>query len=247
MTLIVAIGCSDGVVLAADSAATDADSGLKQPAVKIRPVPGQPFLYGGSGDVGLLQKIDEALAGFPARGTINALRKELKRRVAPELAESVQLHVPYPHPAYNMPPTATLLFAGVLNRAPWILEIERNGGDTIFSTVDFGHFGAIGSGKPLAQAIFRTHLRTERDLRLGKIFAYRVIDDAIELSASGLAQSIHIHTAALDGTIETVGQEELDGLRDTCALWRQTERDALGRALAPEPVEEPAPDVPEPQ
>jgi hypothetical protein len=84
----------------------------------------------------------------------------------------------------------------------------------------------------LAQALFRPHLRTERDLRTGKIFAYRILEDAIELSAAYLAKPIHIQTIALDGTIEEVGKSELEGMRATCEGWRELERDTVGPALA---------------
>lgn len=62
MTLIVAFGCSDGVVLSADSASSEQDVGTKQEvSEKIRRVGNLPIVYGGSGDVGLLQKIDEGV------------------------------------------------------------------------------------------------------------------------------------------------------------------------------------------
>jgi hypothetical protein len=68
MTLIVAIGCSDGVVLASDSCSTDLDNRTKQPVDKIKRIPGQAILWGGSGSGGLIDRIGEEL-GISERGS----------------------------------------------------------------------------------------------------------------------------------------------------------------------------------
>ena len=231
MTIVVALGCSDGVVIAADSAASDQLSGLKQPTAKINPLKGQAILYGGSGDVGLLQKIHEGLEDYKAQAKLKRLRQELKRLVATELHASSQMHVPWPGGGFDTPPAATCLFVGVLQGQPWILEIERDGRDTIYGE-GFGNFAAIGSGGPLAQALFRPHLTTPRDLRLGKIMAYRLIDDAIALSASGLAHPIRIHTINMSGNLGEIKDTEIEGLASTCEAWRALERETVSGLLA---------------
>lgn len=244
MTLVVAIGCKDGVVLGAESASSDGDSGTKQPFHnKIKPIGSQSILYGGSGDVGLLQKIHDSLAGFQARHSLKRIRQELKKLVVPELKESRELHVPYPQQGFHQPPEATLLFAGVFENRPWILEIEKDGRDTMYGP-ELGWFAAIGSGKPWAQAIFRPHLGTERDLSLGKVFACRVLEDSIDLAAAFLAKPIHLHSIALDGAILHCESGELQQLGETCELWRALERESVGRLLAPNLESVELPEVP---
>lgn len=246
MTLIIAISCKDGVVIAADSATSDPESGTKQLCNKIKQIGKHPILYGGSGDVGLLQKINERLSTLEPKSRINLTRKEIKRFIFPEIKESTEYHVRYPQPPFHLPPVAILLFAGVHKGRPWILEIERDGRDTLYDE-ELGNFAAIGSGKPLAQAIFRLHLRTERDLKLGKIFAYRIVDDSINIAAN-LARPIQMHTISLDGTIHKVLDDELDQkLAIICETWRQLERDAVGEALAPPEKEKREPEIPKPE
>jgi ATP-dependent protease HslVU (ClpYQ) peptidase subunit len=244
MTLIIGITCRDGIVLAADSAGSDPEIGTKQPFDKIKRLGTQPILYGGSGDVGLLQKIDETLKNVTPKATLKRTMQEIKRLIIPELKEACDLHVPYPEQYFNKPPCAILLFGCIIEGKPWTIEIERNGNDTVYGD-NLGNFAAIGSGKPWAQAIYRPHLRTERDLILGKIFAYRVLEDSINLSAAFLAMPIHIHTISLDGTVEKVSKEDLDGIANTCGIWRNLERDAVGNLLAPK-SEETEPEIPEP-
>ena len=245
MTLIVGIVCSDGVVIAADSATSDTESGTKQPTEKIERIGNHPILYGGSGDVGLLQKLAEALKGLTTKTPLKRIRQDIKKLVVPELKESIALHVPYPRQIFHEPPPATLLLVGVTDRHPWILEIEKDGRDTFYGE-DLGNFAAIGSGKSFAQAIFRPHLKTPRDLNLGKTFAYRIIDDSIELSVMGLCHPVNIFTISLDGTIVKIDAGEMEGVKTQCELWRSLEREAVGKILAPKTVEE-QPSIPTPE
>ena len=235
MTLIVAVGCTDGVVLASDSATTDTETGTKQPSQKIRQVRQLPILWGGSGDVGLLQKIEESLTGADlAMHSVKRVRQDLKKLTASELAESRQFHVPYPQPPFHQPPVAVLLFAFILQGRGWILEIERDGRDTMYDE-GLGSFAAIGSGKPWAQAAFRPHLGSQRALDEGKLLAYKVVDDSIMLAAGGLAHPIHMYTISLDGIVAEVEHPELKALADACELVREAERSALKSGLTPQP------------
>lgn len=159
-TLVLAMACDDGVVIGADSANSDVDSGIKLTTEKIKQIKNSPILYGGSGDVGLLQKIQDGLGSWTPPLSMKRIRQELKKIIVPELHESAMLHAPYPALGFNAPPVAIMLFAGVCNRIPWILEIEKDGRDTFYGK-EMGNFAAIGSGKPLAQALFRPHLTRE--------------------------------------------------------------------------------------
>jgi 20S proteasome alpha/beta subunit len=247
MTLIVAIGCSDGIVMGADSASTDIGSGTKQSSIKIAQVGNLPILCGGSGDVGLLQKIREGLDLITSLGQkFKVTRQSLKRVIVPELKEARDTHVAQNLQGFNIPPIASCLFGCVQGGLPFILEVELDGRDTMYDK-NLGSFAAIGSGKPLAQAIFRPHLNTPRDLNLGKIFAYRILDDSIELAASGLARPIHLYTIDLSGKIEKIENGDLKKLGEDCELWRQLERDALGEFLSPSQPETEEISLPKPE
>jgi 20S proteasome alpha/beta subunit len=245
LTLIVAIGCTDGVVIAADSASSDAETGTKQPVEKIVRLGEYPILYAGSGDVGLLQKINENLETLTPKSKLKNTRQEIKKVVVTELNASAQVHAPYPQMGWNVPPPAILLFAGIHDGKPWILEIERDGRDTFYDS-NFGNFAAIGSGKPWAEATFRPHLRTERNLELGKIFAYRILDDAINLAAAYLAKPVHIFTISSGGQTAAVSGSECDRLAETCETWRELERETVGTLLTPQGPDDSEDGIPEP-
>lgn len=243
MTLIVAIGCTDGVVLAADSASSDSESGAKLPVEKISRIGAIPIVYGGSGDVGLLQNIRDSLRGYQPKNTLKNIRHELRKLVIEDLKNAKQMHVPYPHPAYHEPPSATLLFAGVQDKTPWIVEIAQDGRDTAYGK-DMGSFAAIGSGKPWAQAVFSPHVRTDRDVRLGKIFAYRVMEDSINLAAAYLSKPIVIYTVDVTGQVVKLGDPDIAALADTAETWRSLERETVGSLLSGQTTTEP--DLPPP-
>ncbi len=87
------------------------------------------------------------------------------------------------------------------------MGIEKDNSDTIYGD-EYGNFAAVESGKSPAHALFRPHLCSERTLRLGKVHAYRILDDAMNLAAQGLGCPVNIHTISLDGTIQRVERNE---------------------------------------
>jgi proteasome beta subunit len=248
MTLVVAVGCSDGVVMAADSASTDAETGIKQPSEKIFPLAGQRIIYGGSGDVGLFQKLQADISGFSQKATLAETRRALQRKIVPILKHAVEMHVPIREPGFHTPPTATLLFAGLTQeKTPWILEIERDARDTVYGD-DLGNFAAIGSGKPLAQAIFRPHLPAERDVDKGKLLAHRVVCDAISLASHSLALPVQMYVLRVGCSApEKIEEDEMNRLADSCELWRNIERESLDKALAPATGDKAEAKLPEPE
>lgn len=250
MTLIIALAFRDGVVMASDSATTDVDSGTKQTTDKIYQLGSEKILYSGSGDVGLLQQVQEGLKRYSPKETIWKMRKGIRKLVVPELKEAYELHARYPQPPYHVPPSLVLLFAGILRGAPWILEVEKDGRATFYGE-QLGYFAAIGSGKPWAQALFRPHLFTpleERTTDWAKVVAHRVVHDSIQLAAGGLAEPVQLYALLSEKEPAKVEEpSELKGIEDACELWRRLEREALGKALAPRMETKKEPEIPKPE
>jgi len=235
MTLIVALACTNGIVMGADSASTDPLSQTKLLVSKIQRLRKYPVLFGGAGDFGLIQKLTEDLNDLKLSPSaqFRATRREIRKACLPALQEASNTHIRVYVPGCDTdPPTATLLFGGIHRNKPFLLEIEANGRDTLYDD-NFGNFRAIGRGTSLAQAVMWTHLNTKRDLQLGKILAYRVLEDSIALSSTGLAKPIHLYAITLDGSLNKLDDEELVNLKVTCETWRDLERETLGSLLAP--------------
>src|SRR5215217_2388813 len=62
MTVVLALRCADGIVLAADSQITDVARGLSYPSQKLHPF-GDTAAWGGSGARAVLLELEEALDG----------------------------------------------------------------------------------------------------------------------------------------------------------------------------------------
>ena len=242
MTLVLAIGCTDGIVLASESASTDVTVFEVDKLCRVRD---QPILYGGSGDVGLLQKLDAAIDGMTIKKSVDKTIAEIKGRVVMVLRESARQHAPYPEAPFDKPPVGILLFGIVQDEHAWIVEFERDGHDTVFGDT-YGNFAAIGGGKPFAQIIMRPHVSVERTLEKGCVLASRIIDDAIHLAPSGLGGPIHIQTINVQGNIEELSREQLRALSDTCELVRDAERSAIDSVLAPTLVAADVSEIPSP-
>ncbi len=243
MTLIIALGCSDGVIMAAASASTDLEGGTKQATNKLRRI-GKSVLFGGSGDYGMIQKVhanmcEPAVTAVKMKG----IRQQYKERFVQEVHAAKQFHVPQHN--QDLPPPVIALIAGIFDKKSFILELEKNGGDTIYDE-NLGEFAAIGSGKSHAQAIFRPFLYNKRTVEHGKVLAYRVIDDSINIAAFGLAAPIRISILGLDGVIVDVDDEELSVIATTVQVWREMEVECLGHALSKTESAEPQ-SIPEPE
>lgn len=236
MTLIVALKCTDGVVIAADSASTDLANRTKQPGTKIYQIGNLPILVGGTGDVGMMQKAmfayNAAHDSIARKQNVNSLRKELKVPHKQEQMEALQSFIQLPN---TEPPLLGLLFAGIVGTTPFVLEINPSNTDTEYGN-DMGGFYAVGSGATLAQSLYRPFLfETEsRTVEIGKVQAYRVLDDAIELSHAFLAHPIHIYTiSTAEKRVVSITEDELSKLGITCDAWREMQRNSLHRALNP--------------
>lgn len=218
--------------MAADSAVSEADTGTKCLGEKLSRLGAEPILYGSSGSVGLRQRIDDSLKSFKPKTNLKQLRNVIKSLCVSEQKAVCDSHVPYPDPSFHRPPLAILLFAGVLDGTPWILEIERNGEDTLYDE-KMGCFAAIGIGKTFAHAVYRSHLYHARSLQEGRVQAYRVVEDAINIGATGLAEPIQISTIDAKGAVEEMQPAKLRQLKDFVNTWRAIEHESLGLALSP--------------
>ena len=231
MTLITGVICNDGIVVASDSASTDPESYTKQPSEnKLVIINHNKMVFGGSGDVGLIQKISASISQSTHQKDIIKLRKELKAKICNELLESNKSFVPHPS-SRSQPPLVVSMVAGYVNDNPFLFEFDQNGTDTDYTTLK--GFLAIGSGKPWAQAYFRPYLNFTKNIKASKIISYRIISDAITLSSGGLSEPIHIVSIEKNGKITKCDPAEINATKDTCELWREIDRNSLTKALNP--------------
>lgn len=230
MTLILALACSEGLVVASDGQATYTTSSqpTKLPIKKLYKI-GTHIVWGASGDIGLQQKIAHALEKEhhpqSLKKSIKELRPKLVSTVIPILQAAAKNYIDMDKSL--PPPTADILFAGVTDGRPRILEVARNGSD--MQHEDQG-FYAVGSGDIFARYAHQSLLHLgvkEKALYQCQMVAYRVIDTAIETAAYGLGPPIQMWLIKKEEDARELGSEELAELRDTVGVWKNAEAESL--------------------
>lgn len=230
MTLILALVCQDGIVMAADSAASFLE-GIKQPTTKIRQL-GNRVLWAASGHEGMTQDIEVALTkGRTPESYMKSAqhcRQQLRRVLQPVYQEWKNYQVPIPQAPYHQMQTAHLLFVGFWEGKPCIIEVEPN--LAIGQLEDYGH-AAIGSAAQFAHARMYPHRRRYPTLGWGKVIAYRTMKEAIDIALYGVAEPIQFwvmerpKVPAGYPKIYEVAEEELQRVRYGIDEWKAREEE----------------------
>jgi 20S proteasome alpha/beta subunit len=230
MTLVLALRCSEGIVLASDGQATTDAAGqpVRQPVRKLFHV--GRLAWGAAGAVGLQQEVAERIGALePSRlGQPAEVRRRLASIVIPIQQRALVDFVPH---AGAHPPDLACLFCWHDNGGYRILSIPRTGSDHQFHA----RHAAIGSGDIFAEVAMTSvaHLGTaELGLEHAKMVAYKAIAEAIDVAALFLGPPIQMYVVTRAGT-RPVPRAELDGeLADSVDAWKARQREALGPLAA---------------
>ena len=112
------------------------------------------------------------------------------------------------------------------------MEIDAAGTDTRLEA--FG-YAAAGIADHLAHAGMIHYRHVQRDLRLGKVLAYRIIHDTISAGIQGVGHPIYLWEVPIEKKCWKIEGPELDGIKDTCGLWIQMQIEQFGQLQSPHP------------
>lgn len=244
MTLIVALECREGIVLASESQSTFTTQGQwtkTQGAPKLAVLAGS-IIWGGSGFTGTIDRVHaeverqagNIVAGF-AKGRepgakelhkyVNGIQKQVAAELLPSAGDTYE---------------TGFLFAGYSKDGPYILECDRKG------TRDWHHerhFQAIGSGDIFAMHAWVSvahHNIANLSLLQGEALAYRTIEDAVATAAFGLGGKVQMCVVTPDGKARALDKTELQAIDDAVRLWKQREVEVvagLAATAAPDAAE----------
>jgi 20S proteasome alpha/beta subunit len=231
MTVVLAIKCVNGIVLASDSQITDPGRGLSYPAQKLHPLGGHAA-WGGSGARAVLYDIeqifrDEAEAVMEAKNIGHALQAKVLP-VFKHHYDSFIDNVPGQGKAGT--PATYVLAAGYVGDQPFIIDLDPNG---LLGHHEETGFQAIGSGAPMAQQAHAllTHFRmTERGLDHGVVAALRVLD-ALDASSPSVGGPMDICRLTPDGA-DHLSPEEVEAVRGQVNRWVDLEQRALDQLFS---------------
>lgn len=226
MTVVLALRCADGLVLAGDSQITDAARGLSYPAQKLHQL-GEHAAWGGSGSRAVLFDLERLFTASPgsvveAEDVGHALQEQvlpvLKYHYANFIGE-----VPGEKPGAT--PATYVLAAGYRGDEPFIVDVDPHG--LIGHYLEVG-FHAVGSGAAMAQqaGALLAHFRmTERDVDHGVVAAVRVLD-ALDRSSPSIGGPMDVCRITPDGASH-LDEDEIARVRERVARWVELERHAL--------------------
>lgn len=207
MTLIVGIQCSDGVVMASDSAASFV-AGVQltigqQEMIKIRTL-ADAMLYGSTGAVGMAQLIcDKVTKCWNSNATffVNATIPEAMQKIGSEITKVVGEYIQI---GQMLRPEGGLqnslcksLLAIPLRGSGTLIQFDYNGAPE--SATKELPFVALGSGQPIADpflAFLKRVLWKEREPTVaeGRFAAAWTIEHAIRTNPGGLAGPLQMAT-----------------------------------------------------
>ncbi len=236
MTVVLAIKCADGLVLAADSQITDSARGLSYPAQKLHPL-GATAAWGGSGARSALVDVKELFDAEPAAILEGAnLGHALQGRVLPVLRHH------YAHFIEKVPgetgpggtPATYVLVAGYReDGTPFLADIDPHG---LVGRYEEVGFHAIGSGAAMAQqaGALLAHFRmTTRDVDHGVVAAVRVLD-ALRTTSPSVGGPVDVYRMTPDGA-RSLDPADIERVRERVRRWEDLEEKVLDELFAEHP------------
>jgi proteasome beta subunit len=241
MTIVIALSCSDGVVMASDSQATEPYAGVRYNVQKVFQLSDRA-VWGGTGDAQTVAEINRALQAIrPAVEGGSDLIQLLPVAIHPVLRQRYATFMQAPGTQVTSPATGTLVCGYDSSRGGWIVEVDPN-----CMSTDHGPrgFHAVGSGAGFAflgNALLAHFRPAERPLSQGRLIAYRVIDAAVEASGSGVGGPIQMWWVDSAG-VHQANEDEINETRSSVGAWQEEEGKLLDQVFGkPEPELAPLP------
>ncbi len=230
MTVVLALRCADGLVLAADSQITDSARGLSYPSQKLHPF-GATGAWGGSGARAVLTEVEKAF-DEKAPGILvgsEDVSREVQEIVVPLLRhhyDSFIAEVPGEKQGGSTPATYVLV-AGYAGDTPFIVDIDPHG---LIGRYEEVGFHAIGSGSGMAQqagALLAHFSMTHRDVDHGVLVAVRVLD-ALRTSSPSVGGPIDVYRITPEAA-ELLSERDIAKVRKRVERWQEGENDLLDK------------------
>jgi 20S proteasome alpha/beta subunit len=253
MTVALALICSDGVLVASDSMASNGP--IASTAVKVRRLTQQPIVWTASGSVFIIEEaaqqltnleaqigqIPQVLAAFsqPELDVIrqhiaNCLKQTMRQCYASALPFGANQQVNNSHHPF----ITDFLVTGYTQATPYLLEIANDGQVNWHTAEGFYAIGSGGVFAAVAQGLMKHYLDGgPLPLQYGMQLAYRTIETACEVSSMWVRTPVQL--AIVDkGGARVLNHAEIEQLRDEVSGWKQLERDALWRKVSDVPAED---------
>ncbi|MFC1937857.1 hypothetical protein ACFLWY_04815 [Chloroflexota bacterium] len=225
-TVIAALKFQGGVVIAADSQASDTVAEVRWPVEKLDRIGMHPCVLGFSGAVSRAERARNKLNSTPLHPNMFDKRERIEGAVYKCLSP-IYKEIKQANEGANWGYYLTSLWGLMAlwaEEAPHILECGING-DCEFHE----HFHAIGSGSKTAYAIYRT-LGGKRLCSLDERWAVpvilRVLRTCVDVEVWGVSEPIFVWVIST-GRARELSADEIQAHLQTVDEWEQGERSAF--------------------
>jgi 20S proteasome alpha/beta subunit len=225
MTLILGMPTDEGIVLASDGQLTSGE--VRASGQKLFRL-NQYCAWGASGELALIQRVQEFIATMPPTQPLEQLRDQLANGI--KQAVTILLQLDFRTQFFQGNPQALLDlhpgdFVFVESRTnPKILHI------TSFGTPEWvDRPFASGNGAKFAYALLQKYQLSTVNIEQASLLAYKVIEEAIAVGAYGLGPPINIWHVTQNGIVPVEGPR-LAALEDAAKSLRQSELELLQNA-----------------
>jgi proteasome beta subunit len=223
MTIILALRCRDGVVLAADSQRTEGT--LREPFPKLFTSP-SGIVWGTAGSIAIQQEL------YPAIQALSVPRNPRSREAKEAIVEAIAGARTRATGSIVEPSADLVALDGLFawysadDHRTFILRVWGN------VQAEFARqYAAVGSPSDKARfALSRSEHFEFRTLPIepAKVIAFLAAEDVIHATPSGVA--LPVQMAVVTGTGSAVlSDDETRALRDTAAAFRESQRELLVR------------------
>ncbi|MDV3134616.1 proteasome protein [Mycobacterium sp. 29Ha] len=226
MTVVLALRCADGLVMASDSQITDPVRAVSYPAQKLHAL-GKHAAWGGSGSRAVLFDLEQ-IFDAEADAIVEApdVGHALQQRVVPVLEQHYSSFIPeVPGGKPGATPATYMLAAGYSDGKPFIVDIDPHG---LIGHHEETGFQAVGSGSPMAQqayALLAHFQMSKRSIDYGVVAALRVLD-TLDTSSPSIGGPMDICRMTPDGA-RHFDEEEVAQVREHVAKWIELEQKAI--------------------
>jgi 20S proteasome alpha/beta subunit len=226
VTVVLAIRCIDGIVIASDSQITDPGRGVSYPAQKLHAL-GKHAAWGGSGSRAVLYDIERLFDSEPdAVVEVQDVGRALQARVLPIFKHHYANFISdVPEMKPGATPATYVLAAGYAGGEPFIVDIDPHG---LIGHHEETGFQAVGSGAPMAQqayALLASFQTSERGVDYGVVAALRVLE-ALDTSSPTVGPPMDICRITPEGA-HHLSQDEVEQVRGQVTRWLELERRAV--------------------
>lgn len=230
MTLVIALNCKDGIVMASDGQATGGSSGgpIRHRIQKIFKLTDN-VIFGASGSVGTIQRSREIVQQFAQQlgttGLDTGTKEQIRQQLFQIMKNELERHKSFHGKPEGAPLADTLICVRHQDSNCRIWHIAPDCADEFLDELGYG---CSGIGDTFAHTLLKIYYSSDLDTERGKLVAYRVIKEAIEIGAFGLGEPIDIWVMnKSDGKIKQLTKEEIMALGDSHIAWRNMEREVF--------------------